>query len=188
MPVSNLLRGVGSPLRARSSSAVPGGSLARSRNPPLADCRQAPQRDVARPRDHSPVVGAQPTPEPLQTFVLNPWVDLDASPPTERRFMTWFDRTLLLPMGSACNLRCVYCFRPKDAPPLVAPEELGERPARVPGLPGARLVIGSMQGGTPEHWSVRSVENRLAALEELDPERVVLTVVDPVFHPALPPS
>ncbi len=51
--------------------------------------------------------------DPL-VFRLNSWVDLTKSAPAEQQFFSWFDRSLLVFLGNACNMECVYCFKPTE--------------------------------------------------------------------------
>ncbi|MCK6556216.1 radical SAM protein [Candidatus Binatia bacterium] len=79
-------------------------------------------------------------------FRINPWADIESLPAAERRFLKWFDRTVLLFLGSACNLECVYCFKMTQAPPLQPLDVLGEQVRRT-AAHGFRRVI--LTGGEP---------------------------------------
>lgn len=83
--------------------------------------------------------------EPM-LFRMNPWVDRELLPPFERRFFGWFDQTVLFFLGNACNLKCVYCFKPKSAPAVQPLDVIAEQVRRTAAAGFRRAIL---SGGEP---------------------------------------
>lgn len=79
-------------------------------------------------------------------FRLTPWYDPSRCSSEEQRFFEWFDRSQLLYMGSACDLRCRYCFRIFDNESF-SPTPLLRQQMKAARADGARRVI--LTGGEP---------------------------------------
>jgi len=79
-------------------------------------------------------------------FRQTPWYDPSTRSEVEQRFFEWFDRSQLLFMGSACDLRCRYCFRIFDNESF-SPIELLEQQMKAARANGAKRII--LTGGEP---------------------------------------